>query len=264
VDFDPTIGTTRVQKVSSTKWMIQDHRANGGTTRLIQKLDGLESPQQVALLRRTQAAFWIVKRVTPFNPITEKRMTKGSFQKNLCILALCPLLMTAMAGSAQQTAEAQGTKSSTGAAAATHLMSRDETKTILPAAVFFRGQSAPTQARNSAGVRYAEGSVVLAALVDTGGYSSSVQESYQAYLLTEVPLMIGDQTLGIGAYGFGFLANGQMVVMDIGGNAILHVATTRDDELKRPTPLQILTDPADGAHFRLYLGRNYVTLAKSK
>jgi hypothetical protein len=137
------------------------------------------------------------------------------------------------------------------------ILNRDQASGILPPSVFFRGQSAPIQARNSAGVRLPGGKLVLAALVDSSGYSSAIQQTYQAYLITEVPLAISGQTLSPGAYGFGFVA-GKMVVMDIGGNEILHAATTRDTSISRPTPLQIIS--ADGSS-RLYLGREYVSLA---
>ena len=138
------------------------------------------------------------------------------------------------------------------------VLNRDEASKILPPSVFFRGQSAAIQGRNSAGLRLADDKLVLVALVDTSGYASSVQQKYQAYLLTEVPLRIGDQTLKPGAYGFGFLEDGKMVVMDIGGNDLLHATTTRDEKLARPTPLQIISE---AGQVRLYLGRSYVPIS---
>src|SRR4051794_30702527 len=63
---------------------------------------------------------------------------------------------------------------------------------LMPAQVFFRGQSATVQIRNSGGIRYADGMFTLMALVDTSGYSSGIQQRYQAYLITEVPLQLGD------------------------------------------------------------------------
>jgi hypothetical protein len=140
------------------------------------------------------------------------------------------------------------------------ILNRDQAAAILPPAVFFRGQSASIQARNSAGLRAPNGKLVLAAAVDTSGYSSSLQQTYQAYLLTEVPLLIGAKRLAPGAYGFGFVAGNKLVVMDIGGNDVLQSATTRDESLARPNPLQILPDTVPGA-YRLYLGRMYVSIA---
>ncbi|HEX3470066.1 MAG TPA: hypothetical protein VHT28_02670, partial [Silvibacterium sp.] len=59
----------------------------------------------------------------------------------------------------------------------------DVTK-ILPGSVFFRGQSATTQERNSGGVRFADGFYVLVSMVDNSGYSTGIQEKYQAYFIT--------------------------------------------------------------------------------
>lgn len=138
------------------------------------------------------------------------------------------------------------------------LLDRTQTAAILPDKVFYRGQSATIQGRNSAGIRLADGKLVLFTIVDTSGYSSAIQQTYQAYILTEVPLHIGGHTLAPGSYGFGFIENQQMVVMDIGANELFRTSTKLDAAFARPTPLQLL---ADGASYRLYLGRSYVTLA---
>jgi hypothetical protein len=145
--------------------------------------------------------------------------------------------------------------------AAPGILTREQAGAILPASVFYRGQSATIQARNSSGIRLAGGRLVLAAVVDTGGYSTAVQQTYQAYLITEVPLKLGEQVLAPGAYGFGFVAGDRMVVMDVGGNEILHAKTVHDAKLTRPNPLQIVADAGAPGHYRLYLGRTYVSLA---
>lgn len=143
-------------------------------------------------------------------------------------------------------------------------LDRVQAAAILPTSVFYKGASAPVQGRNSAGIRFAGGKLALMALVDTSGYSSAEQQSYQGYLLNEVELKIGDKTLAPGAYGFGFIAGSRMVVMDIGGNEMMHAPTTRDEMLKHPNPLQILPDGSAPGHYRLYLGRSYVTLSAAK
>jgi hypothetical protein len=142
------------------------------------------------------------------------------------------------------------------------VLTREQAAGIVPTTVFFRGQTATTQGRNSSGIKLPDGRLILFALVDTAGYSSAIQQTYQAYLLTEVRLTIGNQTLPPGAYGFGFVEDNRMVVMDIGGNEILHTTTKRDSTLERPNPLQIRADPTTH-DFRLYLGRSYVTLGPS-
>src|SRR6185312_9228064 len=103
----------------------------------------------------------------------------------------------------------------TASSANSTILKATEAGALLPSSVFFRGQSASIQARNSAGIRLSKDALLLAALVDTSGYSSSVQQKYQAYLITESPVVIGGHRLAPGAYGCGFIANNQFVVMDI-------------------------------------------------
>ncbi len=131
-----------------------------------------------------------------------------------------------------------------------------EAQKLLPDAVYYSGKSANTQLRNSAGIHFADNHYVLSVLVDTSGYSTSIQEKYQAYLLTEVPLVIGDHTLVPGAYGIGFVGD-HFGVMDIGNNDLFRAHATRDDKMPRPMPLQIL-DGASPGSYRLCFGRNCV------
>lgn len=139
---------------------------------------------------------------------------------------------------------------------ATILKPTDTTK-LVPPSVFYRGQTATTQQRNSGGVKFADGFYIVTSLVDTSGYSTGVAAKYQAYFITEVPITVGGQSLAAGAYGIGFIEGDKFLVTDIGGHDVLSVATATDSELKRPLPLAITTDPAGG--FRLYTGRKFVT-----
>jgi hypothetical protein len=119
------------------------------------------------------------------------------------------------------------------------------------------------QDRNTGGVRYANRFLVLAAVVDSSGYSTSLKEKYQAYLINEVPVEIGGQTLKPGAYGFGFLEGNKFVVMDIGANDVLQVGSTKDTEIKRPLPLQFTASTETGK-YRLCHGREYVEFHRAK
>lgn len=141
------------------------------------------------------------------------------------------------------------------------LRSADATP-LLPATVFFRGQTAPLQTRNSGGVRFADGSFVLFALVDASGYSSSIREKYQAYLLSEVPLDVDGHRLPPGAYGFGFLANDSFVVMDIGGHDLFTAKASKDATLHRPTPLQVLPGETP-THYKLFSGRTFIPFSRA-
>ncbi|HWA95114.1 MAG TPA: hypothetical protein VG844_10990 [Terracidiphilus sp.] len=131
-----------------------------------------------------------------------------------------------------------------------------DTQKLLPASVYYKGQSATVQVRNSGGVKFADGYYMLAMLVDTSGYSSDVAAKYQAYFITEVPLKIEGKTLPAGIYGVGFIGNNKFVITDVGAHDIFSVSYKTDSEIKRPRPLEVMTDPAGG--FRLYEGRKYI------
>lgn len=143
------------------------------------------------------------------------------------------------------------------------LKASDMKPKLFPETVFFRGQSAPVQMRNTGGVHFADDAYVLAGMVDNSGYSSGLRQKYQAYLLTEVPLQIGGQSVKPGAYGFGFLEGNKFVLLDLGANDLLQVPSQRDAEIKRPTPFQIVAASVPGK-YRLYMGREFVEFSRMK
>ena len=140
------------------------------------------------------------------------------------------------------------------------VLSAADVQKLLPASVWYAGQSAPTELRNSGGVKFADGHFVLATLVETSGYSTGIAAKYQAYFVTEVPLQIGGQGLSAGVYGVGFIAGDKFIVTDIGAHDVFTVPSISDAALPRPRPLVVVADPAGG--FRLYAGRNYVTFTR--
>lgn len=135
-----------------------------------------------------------------------------------------------------------------------------EMRKLVPETVFYRGQTATTQIRNSGGVKFADGFYVVASMVDTSGYSTGVAAKYQAYFITEVPIRIGGHSLAAGAYGIGFVPGNKFIVTDLGGHDVFTVGSTNDAAMARPMPLQITADPGHG--FRLYAGRNYVVFER--
>jgi hypothetical protein len=135
-----------------------------------------------------------------------------------------------------------------------------DTANLIPATVFFRGQVASVQARNSGGVKLPDGMLVLCALVDTSGYSTAVQQKYQGYFITEVTLDLNGQLLKPGAYGVGFVEGNKFLVMDLGAHDLFTATGVHDTELKRPTPLQVLDDTTPNK-YRLYINRNYVVFS---
>ncbi|HTX75950.1 MAG TPA: hypothetical protein VMD29_07080 [Terracidiphilus sp.] len=140
------------------------------------------------------------------------------------------------------------------------ILTRTDAQKLLPSAVYYKGQSAPTQLRNSGGVKFSDGFYVLATLVDNSGYSSDVATKYQGYFIAEVPLKIGGQDLPAGVYGFGFISGDKFVLTDVGGHDVLTASSTSDDAMKRPVPLQFATDAGGG--YRLYGGRKYVVFKR--
>ena len=169
------------------------------------------------------------------------------------LLSLLALLLSPAVFATMQTA----------AGKETILKADDITPKIFPEHVFYRGRVATVQMRNTGGVRFADDLYVLAGLVDVSGYSSSVKEKYQGYFLTEVPLQINTSALKPGAYGIGFVAGSKFIVTDLGANNLVEVGGARDAQLKEPRPLQVVAAPDAGA-YRLYLGRDYVTLKRGK
>ena len=137
---------------------------------------------------------------------------------------------------------------------------------VVPGSVFFRGQSATTQLRNAGGVRFADGFLMFAVLVDNSGYSTGIQQKYQAYFITEVPLNFEGHRLPPGAYGAGIVKTGaspQFVIQDLGAHDLLQASAKHDAKLHRPVPLELMAGSGAGT-YRLYFGRNYVEFERGK
>jgi hypothetical protein len=138
------------------------------------------------------------------------------------------------------------------------ILAESDLARIVPTTFYYQGQSAPTQMRNAAAVRFAPERYVIAGLVDTSGYSAEIRGKYEGFLITDSAIKIGGVKLNTGAYGFGFSSNGKVNIFDIGGKLLLTVKSKSDANMKRPRPLMMM-QAADGV--RLYDGRNYVVLS---
>src|SRR3984957_18316095 len=110
----------------------------------------------------------------------------------------------------------------------TILKASDMKPKLFPESVFFRGQTAPTQMRNTGGIHFSDDLYVLAGLVDNSGYSTGIREKYQAYLITEATLRLGTQTLKPGAYGVGFIEGGKFVVLDLAATELFRAPSHKD------------------------------------
>ena len=129
---------------------------------------------------------------------------------------------------------------------------------VVPPGFYFQGLTAPTQMRNSAAARLGTNRYVIAGLVDTSGYAADVRSRYEGFLITDSAITINGSELAIGAYGFGFTNNGKLNILDLSGNEVLSVSTTRDNQLKRPRPLMMTRS---GKEIRLYSGKDYAVIA---
>jgi hypothetical protein len=144
----------------------------------------------------------------------------------------------------------------------TVLKASDIKPKLFPESVFFRGQTAPAQMRNTGGIHFSDDLYMLAGLVDNSGYSTGIRQKYQAYLISEVTLQFGAQTLKPGAYGVGFIEGGKFVVLDLAANEIFQATAQKDTEIKRPVPLQVMA--AEAGKYRLYAGRDFVEFSRAK
>lgn len=160
-----------------------------------------------------------------------------------CALWLAAVLLSACLAPAQQ-APAKG------------ILGPAELKKLIPQDYFFAGITASVQPGMNAGVRFSSGKVLLVALVNTSGYSSAIQQKYQALFLTDSLLKIEGAQLRPGAYGCGFVS-GKFIVMNVAADDVLSVPAHRDDKLQRPVPLKFVEQ--DGG-YRFYAGKNFVTL----
>jgi hypothetical protein len=111
------------------------------------------------------------------------------------------------------------------------------------------------QLRNAVGFQSADGKMTLAALVDSSGYSTAIQQKYQGMLITETKLNIGGSTLAPGQYGFGFTAEGKFTVMDVANSDVLNTAFQNDQGVQHPVPLKLVED---GSSYKLYAGKKWV------
>jgi hypothetical protein len=143
------------------------------------------------------------------------------------------------------------------AQAAAQVLTTVELKKVVPASFFFSGQNASVQMRNSAGLKNGAGKIMIAGLVDTTGYATSIVEKYQGFLITEARISIGGSSLEPGAYGFGISKEDKFNVMNLAGTEALSVPMTADEKRAHPVPLKL---EKDGSAYRLYAGKKYVVV----
>jgi hypothetical protein len=128
---------------------------------------------------------------------------------------------------------------------------------VVPGSFYFEGRSGPTQMRNAAAARFGEKRHVIAALIDTDGYSSDIRAKYDGFFITDSRIWFGDKELEAGAYGFGVTKESKFNIFDVGGNLLLSVAGAKDSATRTPRPLLLLK--VNGG-VRFYRGRSFVVV----
>ena len=137
-----------------------------------------------------------------------------------------------------------------------------EANKLLPDTFFFRGEQMFVESRNSEGILFPDGMHLLTSLLDASGRPTDINEEYLACLLTEVPLNVNGHELKPGVYGIGLDVRHRFVMMDIAAHRIFIADSERDSRLFRARPLQILSGSRTHS-YRLYLGRNFVSLSRA-
>jgi hypothetical protein len=135
----------------------------------------------------------------------------------------------------------------------------------LPGQFYLEGNAIPTEKRNAALLTTPSGHRFLTALLDTSGYSSQVQTKYLGLMINEGPLTVCGNALGVGSFGFGMKrpdessnADATFFLYDQAGKEVSHCSIKKDNELKRPVPLQVALKGEKTA--LLYLGRYSVEI----
>jgi hypothetical protein len=139
------------------------------------------------------------------------------------------------------------------------ILTGEDLNKVVPTGFYYEGLAAPTQMRNAAAVRFGDKNYVIAALVDTSGYATSVRDRYEGFFITDSKVHVGRAEVAPGAYGFGFTTDNKMNIFDVGGNQLHSVVAARDSQLTAPRPLVFVKS---GDEIRLYRGRNFVVIKK--
>lgn len=140
-------------------------------------------------------------------------------------------------------------------------LSSTELGQLVPTNYFFAGQTATMQLRNAGGVRFADGKLLLLALIDTSGYSSGVVQKYQGLLITEVPLTVNGKTVAPGSYGFGLPTPEHLGILDINANEIAGDNTTLATGGVHPVPLHLSVNHGSVV---VNMGRRSFTLTRER
>jgi hypothetical protein len=137
-----------------------------------------------------------------------------------------------------------------------------EFDSAMPKDFYLEGNAIPTEKRNAAMLKTANGARLLFALLDTAGYSSQIKQKYIGMIIAEKKLSVCSISVGIGSYGFGLdrppaasSQDAKFFVYNQAGEKVGECASKKDSSVKMPKPLAVEAGK-EGA--KLYLGRYWV------
>ena len=151
-----------------------------------------------------------------------------SFLKNSTNLLFCFAVVIFMSGFAA-------------AQAKTEILTDDTLKKVVPVSFYFAGQSAETQARNTAAARIGENRFVIVGLVDTSGYSTEISGKYEGFFITDSPIRLGGKILNTGAYGFGFTKTNTLNIFASTPRYSTWIPSTKLPALSKPASLAAIS-----------------------
>ena len=111
-----------------------------------------------------------------------------------------------------------------------------------------------TEMRTASGVVDGRGHTIAGVVLITAGYSANGK--YSDYLLTQVPIKIGDRTLPVGSYLIGWTRSTDELLVTISeastGQALVEVPAVRNASIHRVESFRIWPPPS---HPMIQLGR---------
>ena len=135
----------------------------------------------------------------------------------------------------------------------------------VPGDFYLEGNRIPVEKRNATLLKNAKGARVVVGLIDTSGYSSQIKQKYMGMLITETKISVCGTALGVGSYGFGLdrppatsNADATFKLYNQAGEKVGECAAKRDDSVKQPKPLAVVT--AKGEPAKLELGKYVIEI----
>jgi hypothetical protein len=135
----------------------------------------------------------------------------------------------------------------------------------VPTDFYVVGEHIPVEKRNAAVLKNAKGARVVMALIDTTGYSSQIRQKYIGMLITETKLSVCGNAIGVGSYGFGLdrpaatsSEPAHFRIYNQAGEQVGDCSAKRDDSIKQPRPLSVVT--ATGGPAKLLLGKYVIEI----